>query len=190
MHIAPQTGKAFFLKQGQKLRVTDPLGQQVADLFCFNAQDSRESLSAAKSMDYADGLYLTSGNRLYSNRDREMLLIESDTCGRHDLIMSPCSLAMFKLVAGNDAYHPSCHENLARSLAAFSITPDQILTTFNIFMNVEVSSEGRIRIQPPRSKPGDSICFHAQMDLIVGLTACSHEETNNGFCKPVQFAIH
>ena len=140
-------------------------------------------------MDYADSIYLSTGQDLYSNRSNVMLRIVEDTCGRHDLLMTPCSLKMFQLVSGTHEYHPSCHENLAQNLAEFGIGPDQISTTFNIFMNVEARADGRVSIRVPLSVAGDSITFHAAMDLIVGLTACSHEETNDGTCKPIEYEI-
>ena len=48
-----------------------------------------------------------------------------------------------------------------------------IPTTFNIFMNVEIAGDGELSILPPKSKAGDAIVLSAEMDLIVGLTACA-----------------
>lgn len=187
--IPAQTGVAFALKKGERLRVTDPEGCQVSDLFCFSSADPRESLSAGRSIDYGDSIYLTAGNTLFSNRSNPMLVITEDHCGRHDFLMTPCSLRMFQIVAGNDDYHPSCHENLATPLKVFGIGEDEISTTFNIFMNVEVDPQGNLKICRPRTQPGDSIIFEAKMDLWVGLTACSHEETNGGVCKPIEYSV-
>ncbi|WP_224243172.1 DUF1989 domain-containing protein [Hyalangium gracile] len=187
--IPAQTGVAFELKRGQLLRVVDPQGAQVSDLFCFSAADPAEHFSASRSIDYADTLFLTTGHVLYSNRSQAMLRIVEDSCGRHDLLMPPCSLRMFQIVAGNEDYHPSCHENLARSLGRFGFGPDAIGTTFNIFMNVSVDPRGAIQIAPPLSRAGASVLLRAEMDLLVGLTACSHEGTNAGVCKPIQYQV-
>ena len=187
--IAPQTGVGFKMKKGSRLKVLDPQGSQVSDLFCFNSEDINESLSSGRSIDYADTLFLTTGHFLYSNRSNPMLEIIEDTCGRHDFLMTPCSLRMFQIVAQNNQWHPSCHENLAQALRKFGVGPDSISTTFNIFMNVQVEPQGRIHIQKPLSVPGSHIVFEAQMDLIVGLTACSHEETDDGCCKEIFFEV-
>ena len=56
-------------------------------------------------------------------------------------------------------------------------------------MNVVVDSTGAIKIHKPRSIPGDYIIFEAQMDLLVGLTACSEEATNDYSFKPIQYEI-
>jgi uncharacterized protein YcgI (DUF1989 family) len=85
--------------------------------------------------------------------------------------------------------HPSCFQNLADNLAPLGITPDQIPTTFNVFMNCELSANGSIKVVPPLNRAGDVIEFVAEMDLIVGLTACSAELSNNWSFKPIDYEI-
>ncbi len=46
--------------------------------------------------------------------------------------------------------------SLSQNLARFAISPDSIPTSFNIFMNVEIDSTGKMSILPPRSKAGDA----------------------------------
>ena len=48
---------------------------------------------------------------------------------------------------------------------------------------------GELKIGPPTSKAGQSITFRAEMDLIVGLTACSAEMSNNYSFKPIDYEI-
>jgi uncharacterized protein YcgI (DUF1989 family) len=187
--LEPQTGTAFLLAAGQQLRIIDPLGEQVSDLVAFACDDQREWLSSGRSIDYANTIYLTTGNILYSNRSRPMLTIESDDVGRHDFLLTPCSAETFEIIYQHQGHHPSCLENLVNSLARFQIAPDSIPTTFNVFMNVLVDSTGKLTIDPPRSKPGQSIVFRAEMDLIIGLTACSAEMSNNYKFKPIDYEI-
>ena len=187
--IEPQTGTAFALNRGQLLRVVDLEGEQVADLIAFAKADPAEWLSSGRSIDYANRIYLTSGDVLYSNRSRPMLTITADDVGRHDFLLTPCSPETFQILYQNHDYHPSCFENLWKNLKRFGIAPDMLPTTFNIFMNVEVDSRGELSILPPRSKAGDSITLRAEMDLIVGLTACSAEKSNNYKFKPIGYEI-
>jgi len=187
--LKPQTGTAFELKAGQLLRVIDLEGEQVADLTAFNRADKAEWLSSGRSIDYANRIYLTKGDVLYSNRSCAMFTIVEDDVGRHDFLLTPCSPETFELIYKNTQYHPSCFENLATNLAQFGIEPDAIPTTFNIFMNVAISSTGELSILPPPSKAGDSIVLRAEMDLIVGLTACSAEMSNNYRFKPIGYEI-
>jgi uncharacterized protein YcgI (DUF1989 family) len=118
-----------------------------------------------------------------------MFTIVEDDVGRHDFLLTPCSAETFQLIYKNTDAHPSCFNNLTTHLAPFGIAPDSIPTTFNIFMNVEIDRDGALQILPPRSKAGDSIVLRAEMDLIVGLTACSAEMSNNYRFKPIAFEI-
>jgi uncharacterized protein YcgI (DUF1989 family) len=185
--IDPQRGVAFELNRGDRLRVIDPLGEQVSDLIAFSGDDRAEWLSSGRTLDYNNTIYLTTGHTLYSNRSRPMLTIVADTVGRHDFLYTPCSPETFSIIYKNHSYHPSCFENLAVALEPFGIPPDTIPTTFNIFMNVDVLPSGELRISPPRSRAGDSIELRAEMDLVVGLTACSAEMSNNYAFKPIEY---
>ncbi len=187
--IEPQTGAGFFLGRGQRLRVVDPRGEQVSDLMAFARDDPREWLSSGRSIDYANTIYLTTGHVLYSNRSRPMFTILSDDVGRHDFLLTPCSIETFRIIYNHQGHHPSCFGNLVANLAPFGIEPDTIPTTFNIFMNVEVAPSGELTIGPPRSRPGEAIVFRAEMDLIVGLTACSAEMSNNHAFKPIEYEV-
>ena len=189
MRIDPQTGTSFELKKGDLLTVIDPEGEQVSDLVCFAKEDRREWLSSGRTMDYANTIFLTKGHTLYSNRSRKMLTIVEDTVGRHDFLLTPCSKETFEIIYDNHAPHPSCFDNLCKNLARFDIAPDEIPTTFNIFMNVQIAPNGTISVEPPLSKAGDKMVLRAEMDLLVGLTACSAEMSNNYKFKPIEFEI-
>ncbi|MFG0330057.1 MAG: DUF1989 domain-containing protein [Phycisphaerales bacterium] len=191
IHIPAQTGIARRVRAGQIVRVIDPQGEQVADLMAFaDGQGDREWLSSGRTIDYANTIYLTRGHTLYSNRSRPMFTIVEDTVGRHDFILTPCSLEMFHKLFGVKGHHPSCHENLAINFEPFGIHADRIPTTFNIFMTVTPApGTGELTIDPPASGPGDSIDLRAEIDLIVGVTACSSENSNNGVCKPIEVEL-
>ncbi|MBV9972995.1 MAG: urea carboxylase-associated family protein [Candidatus Eremiobacteraeota bacterium] len=186
--LHPQTGTSFVLERGQSLHIASPTGKQVADVAVFSRDDPRESFSAGRTLDYNASIYISTGDALYSNRSEVMLAIVKDDVGRHDYLLTPCSEKMFELLRGRYG-HPSCHGNLAGALAGFGIQPDAINATFNAFMSVRIDSEGEVHIEPPRSKAGDEIVLRAEMNLIVGLTACSSEHTNAGECKPIDYCI-
>ena len=188
--IAPQSGTAFRLQRGQRLRVTDPLGEQVSDLAAFSTGEPRSGLSAGKTVDFAETIYLTAGHILYSSLSEPMLEIVADPVGRHDILLAPCSQETFDLLyPGHSGYHPSCFENLANALAPFGVRPADVCSTFNIFMNVAIGPDGRVRVEPPRSRAGDTVEFRALTDLVVGLTACSAEQSNNFAFKPIHYEV-
>ena len=73
--IEKQTGVAFKLNQGQKLKVIDPEGGQVSDMVLFNALDVREKLSSGKTLDFEETLLISTGHYLWSNRSNQMMKI-------------------------------------------------------------------------------------------------------------------
>lgn len=188
--IEPRSGTAFELNAGDELVVIDPMGGQVADLLAVTRGDVREMLSSGRTLDYAERIYLTTGDRLYSNRSNVMLEIVHDDVGRHDFLLTPCSEATFRLCYENEPPHRGCHGNLAAALAPYGIEDDAIPVAFNCFMNVPVDGQtGRFKVLPPLSKAGDTIRFRAAMDLIIGLTACSAPASNGGSFKPIDWRI-
>ena len=188
--IPPRSGAAFRLSAGQTLTVIDPEGRQVADLLAYAADDIREVVSSGRTLDYANRIYLTTGDRLYSNRSRVMLEIVEDTVGRHDFLLTPCSKDTFRIIYGDTDPHRGCFGNLTAALAPYGVEPDAIPTAFNCFMNVPVDgATGVFTVEPPLSRAGDHIRFRAEMDLIIGLTACSALQSNGGSFKPIQYRV-
>jgi uncharacterized protein len=187
--IEPRSGVAFHLERDQLLRVIDPCGVQVSDLLAYNAADVREAISNGRTFDYEETIALTTGNRLWSNRSNPMLTIVDDTVGRHDFLLTPCSEATFRHFYPEQAIHRGCFGNLAHALGPYGIEPDMIPCAFNVFMNVQVGPDGRLSVKPPTSKPGDYILLRAEMDMIIGLTACSAYASNGGSFKPIHYEI-
>lgn len=187
--IEKQTGVAFTLKKGQKLKVIDPKGGQVSDMVIFNAHDTREKISSGKTLDFEETILITAGHYLWSNRSRRMMKILEDTNGRNDFLLAPCSSETFEIMYNHEGYHPSCFENLYTNLEPFGIQPDDVPTAFNLFMNVQFAADGKLSVLPPLSKAGDYVVMKAEIDLIVALTACSAEDSNGGTFKPIHYEI-
>ncbi|MDC6351489.1 urea carboxylase-associated family protein [Zeaxanthinibacter sp. PT1] len=190
MNIIPkQSGTSFLLKKDQVLTVVDPEGGQVSDMVLFNALDKGEKLSSGKTLDFEETILITEGHHLWSNRSNKLIKILEDTNGRNDFLLAPCSPETFQIMYGIEGYHPSCFENLCLNLEKFDILPDDIPTAFNIFMNVQFETSGKITVVPPTSRAGDRIRFKALKDLVVALTACSAEDSNGGTFKPIHYII-
>lgn len=188
--ISPRSGTAFRLPRASYLTVIDTEGEQVSDLVAFNALDNREAISSGRSLDYASKLQLSTDDLIYSNRSNVMLRIVEDTVGRHDFLLTPCSKETFEIIYKDDHPHRGCFGNLEAALAPFGIGSDQIPVAFNCFMNVVIQPEtSAFTVQPPTSRSGDFIRFRAEMDLIIGLTACSALQSNNFAFKPIGYRI-
>jgi uncharacterized protein YcgI (DUF1989 family) len=198
-HLDPQTGVAFTVQQGQIMRIIDVEGEQVSDLIAFAHQDFErpthvtgyeEYLSSGRTIDYNRKLFFSVGDILYSNRSNAMLSITRDRVERHVFLYAPCSQEMFRLTYQVEGEHPNCLDNLAQALGEFGIKASQIPTAFNVFMNVSVLERGELAIEPPLSRAGDYIELRAEMDLIVGVTACSAGKCNNYRCTSIEVEVY
>lgn len=188
--IEERSAVAFELPKGMHLTVSDPLGQQVSDLVAYSADDVGEVISNGRTFDYEETIRIGWGNRLWSNRSNPMLTITGDTCGLHDFLLTPCSEDTFRHFYPDKPVHRGCFGNLAEALAPYGIGEDAIPTAFNIFMNVPVDGKsGELRVDPPESRMGDQVVLRAEMDLIIGLTACSAYASNGGSFKPIDYMV-
>lgn len=189
-HLPPQTGLAFTVQKGEIIRVIDTDGGQVADLVCFAEKDSSEHFSSGRTVDYNNRLFLTEGHLLYSNRSRPMLTITADQVGSHTCLYAPCSQEMFEISYGAAEPHPNCLDNLNMNLATYGVNADHIAAPFNIFLNVSISETGELTVLPARSRAGEFVELRAEIDLIVGITACSAGACNGYHCTPVDVEIY
>lgn len=187
--IEPRTGSGFRLKKGQRLKVTDIQGEQVSDFFCFFEDDQDDYLSSGRTFDYLSKLFISQGDILYSSKSMPMAKVIDDKVGRHDFLLTPCSRDTFRIIYGDKNPHHGCEGNLRLAFASQGIEMDAFPVTFNLFMNVLIDSEGKLTVAPPRSKAGDYIVIEALDDLVVGLTACSALQSNNGSFKPIGYEI-
>lgn len=188
--IPPCSGVSFELKKGSRLKVTDIKGEQVSDLVCYNLHDRAEYISSGRTIDYAETIFLTAGHLFYSNRSNVMFEMIEDTVGRHDFLLTPCSAETFSIIYGHEHPHRGCFGNLCEALKDYGIQPDNIPVTLNLFMHVAIDGEtGKVSVLPPKSKANDYVIIEAKMDLLVGLTACSAEMSNNYAFKPIGYEL-
>ena len=185
IRIEPRTGIALEVREGQRLRVVDLEGGQVADLTACAVSDPTEWLANGQTFDYNGSLKMGPGSTLYSNRSRPMLEIVEDPVGTHCFLYAACSPGMFALQYPELSGRPNCQDNLLDAFAERGVEPPFLPTPFNIFMNVEMEATGALRVLPASSSAGDAIVFRARMDLLVGLAACSAPSCNGGTFGPI-----
>lgn len=190
--IPPQKGAVFELDKGERVKVIDLEGGQVADLLAFRQDNHEEKLSTGVTIDNNGSLYLKKGDLIYSNRYKPLLLIVDDTVEGHDLLHPPCSPGMYRFQYNIRDNHPSCYMNFVESLKEYGIDERLITTPFNIFMNTRIAADGSVEVKEPLSVAGDYITLEAQADLIVAVTACSVEESacNSYRCTAIGLEVY
>ena len=187
----PPAGRiSFEVEPGQRLRLTQPEGEQVADLISFNRDDARELLSMHSSRAVNLNWKLTAPHVLYSNRSQAMWHIEDDLTGENYCGGGYCSEHLNVTRYGEKgAGAPNCQANLEAAIAGYGMDrwSFNIDACFNVFMTVAYDANGVWEIRPPKGKPGDYILMRALMPQIVAISNCPilFNSCNNFKLKPL-----
>lgn len=188
--IAPQSGRAFRIAKGQNLRIIDPKGQQVADLWAFAVEDGLDWLSTSQTRDINERLFPVVGESFYGASGKPLLtLIEDASPGPHDMLFPACNPALFKR-AGLPG-HPNCQDNLKAALKAEGITLPFTPDPVDFFQNSPPQPGGRLEVLASINPPGASVTLQAECDLLVVVTACSVDfhPTNGDACTEIEIEI-
>lgn len=165
-------GRAVRLDAGTLLRVVDVEGGQVGDLFAFNADDTTEFASACHTRSIIKKLFPAPGDTIYTNLRNPILALEQDSSPRrHDTLYAACDPRRYEML-GVTTQHRSCATNLAEAMVDYGGLRVPTPQPFNIFMEVDVDSEGNLTISPATSMRGDYMVFRTLMDTVVALSSC------------------
>ncbi len=189
--IPAQHGMGLLLEAGASLTVMDPEGEQVSDAYFVRAAQPEDHFSGGRTTDHSNTPYVGPGSTLFSAAGVPIARITADSVGVHDMSLTPCSQVTFDLLYPelDGAPHRSCWANLVEALGPYGVPASSIGTTLNLFMDVWTDAQGELHIDPPPTLPGDFVTITALDDLIVGLTACSAEKSNNGLCTPIDVRV-
>jgi uncharacterized protein len=192
--LAPAGNISFEIEAGQKLKLTQPEGEQVADLISFNRDDVRELLSMLSSRAVNLSWKFTAPHVLYSNCTRPMWQIEEDLTGENYCGGGYCSEHMNIVRYGERARgQPNCQNNLETAIRGYSMDRwnFNVDACFNIFMTVAYDANGVWEIRPPKGKPGDYMVMRALMPQIVAISNCPilFNACNNFKLKPLTLEI-
>jgi uncharacterized protein YcgI (DUF1989 family) len=188
--VPPQSGRAFRVKGGDRIRITDVKGKQVADLFAFATEGELDWLSTAETRDINERLFPSAGGVFYSAKARPMLtLIEDGSPGPHDMLLPACNAALYER-AGLPG-HPNCRDNLATALRGEGVTLPFAPDPVDFFQNSPPQPDGRLDVLESINPPGGYVLLRAEMDLLLVVTACSVDfhPTNGGVCTEIAVEI-
>lgn len=186
--IAPQTGQSLSVKRGDVIRIIDPQGQQVADLWAFVTDNGSvlDWLSTSQTRDIAERLFPRVGDSFYGTRGEVLLtLIEDASPGPHDMLFPACNRWLYERAGLPD--HPNCQDNLIKALGAVGITPPAVPDPVDFFQNSLPSPDGRLDVIASINPPGGSVTLRAERDLLLVVTACSVDfhPTNGDRCTEI-----
>lgn len=200
--IQKNTGKAFPVKKGQIIRV---IGQSTADFVVFNLRNVKERFDQARTKVDQGKIYVSTGDVLISKYNNVMMMIVEDTYeGTHDIEKGMCSTSFYKkwgdkifAIYGATwkklgrkrgvAPKHGCWENLATALKPWKVLKEDIPSPLNIFQTMVINGKtGTMRYAMIRPKPGTHMDLRAEMDCLVGISACPE----GGRGKPLKVVIY
>ena len=210
--IPPRQGICLSVKAGQFFRIISSEGPQVGDLNLWAEDNLNENFYSGKTR-ALHGSHVSTGDRLWSNFPhlRPMATITADTLdwygidkyggSVHDVIGTRCDPYTNMLLSGNN-YDHCCHSNLTRALAKYknleiSEAEQYVHDVLNVFMCTGFTRDtGQYFMKASPVRPGDYLEFFAEINLIVGLSACpggdcsSEHSSSEAICHPLELEIY
>jgi len=173
--IPARRGKAARVLKGQSVKVINSHGEQVVDTWAFNADDLTEFLSMAHSRATLTKIIPGLGDALVTNRRRPIVTLVEDTSpGIHDTLLAACDDYRYGLL-GCTEYHDNCTDNLYAAMRRLGLTPPEVPSPLNLFMNIPVLEGLRLAFGEPVTKPGDYVVLRAEMDIVIAFSACPQD---------------
>ena len=190
--VPSRHGRAFRVEAGQVFSVTAHEGKQVGDLTMVRADDYDEHLNIFVTASAA-GRNMFMATDLYSGPPEFNVLarvVHDDGQGMH-FLQGRCTRLRYRQRPQRDNSR-NCHDNLVEAFSAYGLERKQVpFDTFNVFMVVQFDEKGTYVSKPPIIDVGAHIDFRAEMDLIVGLSACPAEDgINDGEPKGLRVTIY
>ena len=163
------------IMKGQHFRIVDLEGNQAADTLFYNANDYEERYSAQNTIREQANIYLTTGTRLMSSKGKALLTIVADTCGRHDTLGGACATESNMVRYAIEKRHMhACRQSFLKAILGWGrgLEKRDIDHNINFFMNVPVTSEGRLTFEDGVSAPGKYVEMRAEMDVLAVISNC------------------
>ena len=163
------------IKKGQTLRLVDLEGNQAADTIFYDAHDPENRYSANDTILNQQALYLSTGSKLMSTMGDLLMTITADTCGRHDTVGGACSRESNTMrYAHNKIHLHACRDVFITGLQEWDADVDKrdITCNINFFMNVPVTTDGKLTFADGISAPGRYVEMVADRDVMCLISNC------------------
>lgn len=209
--VQPRDAGCIEVPAGAFFRICSVEGSQVGDLNIWNAHDLSERFYSGKTR-ALHGTHLSTGDRMWSSfpQMRAMATISDDTLdwygfdefggSVHDVIGTRCDPYTGRLLSGDD-YHYCCHSNLTRALAdhtglSLHEAEQHVHDVLNVFMCTGFTLDtGQYFMKASPVRPGDYLEMFAEIDLLVGLSACpggdcsAEHSSDTAACHPLLIEV-
>lgn len=179
------------MKAGQHIRIIDPEGQQVADMWAIvSDRGNVDWLSTSQTRDNTERMFPRPGESFYSEKAIPLLtLIEDNSPCPHDMLFPACNARLYKRAGFQN--HPNCRDNFLKAVReagiSIPICPDPV----NLFQRSEPQPNDRLEVLASNNPPGGNVVLRAEVNLLVVVTTCSvdYHPTNGDKCTTIAVSI-
>ena len=209
--VPPREARCVEVPAGAFFAIESIEGPQVGDLNLW-ARDNLEERHWSGKTRALFGTHVTTGNQLWSTfpymrpmativqNDLHWYGIDADGGSVHDVIGTRCDPYTHHALSGVD-YNHCCHSNLTRALAAYTGRPapeieHHVHDVLNVFMCTGFTRDtGQYFMKASPVRPGDRLVFFAEIDLLIGLSACpggdcgSEHSSDVAVCHPMKIGV-
>jgi uncharacterized protein YcgI (DUF1989 family) len=185
IEIPARRGKAVRVQPGQHIKLINTHGTQVVDTWAFHAGDLHEFMSMEHTRPHTGHIMPKVGDSMFTNTRRPIVTFVEDTSpGIHDTIIAACDRYRYKFL-GVEGYHDNCTDNLYAALAELGLTPPEVPSPLNMWMNIPVAADGNIAFRPTVAQPGDYVLLRAELPVIMAFSACPQDILPINSTRPV-----
>jgi len=187
--VPARKGAGYKLDLGQKIRIINTHGTQVVDFWVVSLDEPSVYLSMVHTRSTLFTAWPKAGDLLYDNHRQPILRFVADTSpGIHDTVIAPCDPERYRM-AGVEGFHDSCANNYQTAARDLGLPSSYVPDSFNLFMSIPWTNDGRLLREPTKSGPGDSVTFEALRPVAVIVSACPMDLSPVNSGNPVDFAV-
>ena len=190
IEIGTDLAGAVVARRGQLLTITDVEGRQPAALFGVTLANPREFLSPHHTRVFSNSFMLRLGMRLVTNRRRPILVLGKDTVDSNDLLFP--AVDSDYLARHGQPGRAGAVENALQAFADAGIESPKLPDPINLFLNVDLTTDGALVPGPLRSRAGDHVTFRVVIDatFVVATTAKDVGHWREGSSTPLKVRVH
>ena len=174
--IKARTARAFIVKAGQYIQITDVAGRQCTDFQAFSQRKVDAGVHLGLDATITRSLLgLTTPipglpSKAFDLEMEPLVEVIQDTCGRHDAFMTACNSRYYDDMGYPG--HVNCTDNFNKELSQFDIGARKGWEALNYFYNTNIDDQNQIYFDEPWSRPGDYVLLRALTDIICVSSAC------------------
>jgi len=180
--------RAWRMRAGERVTITQTEGHQVGDFIAFNAADLTEFLSTSHTRRCVNRYMIGTGHALFTNHREPIVEIVEDTVGVHDIMAAACDPYRYRRDYGVEN-HRSCRMNFVEALVEHDIADWRVPDPVNLFQNSPVMPDGTYLSAASVAKAGDYVTLLAHMDLIAACSACPQDLAPTNAGRPTDLVV-